>query len=64
VKFFLNRDLFIEEDNPLNMIIGQEGIGRMSVADQHEQARLVMADLEDIMYSAVVRAISDCFSEK
>lgn len=41
------------------MVIGQ--IPEYNIAEKHEMARLVMADLEDLFYSAIVRAIGDVF---
>lgn len=44
------------------MIIGK--IKEPDISRLHEQTRLAMADLEDIMYSAMCRAISDCFKSE
>lgn len=57
--------MFVEEGgiSPLeDRIIGKEyNYENKDIAKLHEMARLVIADLEDIFYSAVSRAISDCF---
>ena len=52
--------IFPTQEDPLEMIIGQENY-EIDIAKQHEQARLVMADLEDLFYSAVVKAGGDLF---
>ena len=54
--------VFPTQEDPLEMIIGQEN-HEIDIAKQHEQARIAMADLEDLFYSAVCRAISDMFKE-
>lgn len=51
----------IELSPPLEERIIGKDYNEIDIAYQHEMARLVMADLEDIMCSAVVRAISDTF---
>ena len=51
--------LFPTQEDPLDFVIGE--IPREDIAEQHERARLVIADLEDIFYSAVIRAIGDTF---
>ncbi|MGL5956789.1 MAG: hypothetical protein ACRC0X_09390 [Brevinema sp.] len=56
----MGQDIVLPQEVPLeDRIIGKEY--DRDVANQHEMARLVMADLEDIFYSAVCRAISDTF---
>ena len=52
--------VFPTQEDPLEMIIGQDN-HEIDIAKQHEQARIVMADLEDLFYSAVAKAVGDLF---
>ena len=54
--------IFPTQEDPLEMIIGQDN-HEIDIAKQHEQARIVMADLEDLFYSAVAKAVGDLFRE-
>ena len=53
--------VFPTQEDPLEWIIGD--VPKEDIAEQHERARLVMADLEDIFYSAMIRAVGDVFKE-
>ncbi|SFB88553.1 hypothetical protein SAMN02745150_01191 [Brevinema andersonii] len=64
VKAFLGEELILPRNNPLDYVIGQDTREDKDMFSQHERARLVMAEWEDIIFSAVVRALAACLGEK
>lgn len=61
ILFFLGKDISLSfENKSMNQLIDIE----KKLIHNHELATLIMGDLEDILYSAMIRAMNELFRDQ